>query len=267
MIMQEFETRRNQTIPKSSVFDNVPILVPTRKPATLTQQQTSFSTSTAPQFSFDETPIAVSNKKPQGPFPYLKRKSIRVDLVLKQQKEQAKKKNSAKKSTKKVSNNELETLRKEKKALKEENSILKGRLMQMELLFKELIRNPSTKTVKNQECQTESKSTSTSSCQTETIEKKQTFSECSKCHKCIRSSYLKHHQRFCGNTNLKKLLSEKDLKKLQIIRMNSSSSSATQAPKNNWRKTRQEFLNQIKKDKLRQCTIQVILPKKRINKY
>lgn len=238
--MQEFDFKRTATNQKNNAsnFDDIPVNSPSQ---TLNQSINSTST----------TPFVQISKKPQGPFPYLKRKSIRIDLVLKKQKQQAKKKQSAK---------HAEILRREKKILQEENLILKGRILQMEKLFADLnVKSQmKVKTAKHQGSQTSQCKSQGSSCQKSA---KNSLVECPNCYKCHKSKYMKYHQRICGNTQLKRLLSAKDLKRLEFIRMNQQ--TVQPSPVNNWRKTRQQFLSQINKDKLRTPSISCLAAYKR----
>ncbi|EFC36928.1 hypothetical protein NAEGRDRAFT_82044 [Naegleria gruberi] len=147
------------------------------------------------------------------PFPYLKRKSIRVDLVLKQQKLAQQKKNSS----------PIQKLRNEKKQLELENSKLKSKLLNLENQFNQLINQKSKKMVTfKQEC------------------------ECTKCHMSINSKYMKYHKRICGNVKLNRILNENDLKSLQLIKKNNQQEQLSIKPKNNWRRKRQEFIRQVK---------------------
>ncbi|EFC48293.1 predicted protein [Naegleria gruberi] len=206
MIMQEFEPKRRNTKISTS-FDESPI--------------TNISLSNKNTSSFDEQ-VPIFKAKRQTPFPYLKRKSIRIDLVLKQQKLAQKKKNEQKL---------LESLRNDKKLLENENMTLKGRIMQMEFILQQLkSTRPST--------QTHSTQPKKSNKSTDSI-------QCTKCQKCLSSKYFKYHDRICGNTKLNRLLSETDLKRLQFLRKNQKT-VLNFSPKNDWRRKREEFLAQIK---------------------
>ncbi|EFC37433.1 hypothetical protein NAEGRDRAFT_81931 [Naegleria gruberi] len=219
MIMQEFEPRRRISSPKT--FTNV-------ENQPISNRSLSNSTSTF------EIPIA----KRTIPFPYLKRKSIRVDWVLKQQKLEQQKKNHKKL---------LETLRNENNVLETENLTLKGRILQMEFILQQLKGVSSKKSekisFKNQSCQSIKESTQPKK---ESNNKKDSIIQCSKCNKCLSSKYFKYHSRICGNTQLERLLSEKDLKTLQSIRKNQKSAQIVNKPKNNWRIKRGEFLEKIR---------------------
>ncbi|EFC46874.1 predicted protein [Naegleria gruberi] len=213
--------------------------------------------------------------------PYLKRKSIRVDLALKASEKKREKKifkNEINENVEKVPQIQeptvtkcessemkqmefIQALLREKKQLESELMMMKGRVAQLEEMYYES-RNFYKEQLKKAYSKGEEQVTCKKSHSTECIPKKiflkksvnkkktaDCLEECPKCHKHFKNKYMKYHDRVCGNIKLKYILSERDLLQLETAKLNMQSENLKY--EFDWRKRRVEFKKQVEQAKLR----------------